>query len=60
MFAQLTTLAYLDPGTGMFVLQFLLSAAVAIGFFFRGFARSCWRFVTRADKRSTNPNDDSP
>ena len=56
---SLTLLAYLDPGSGAILLQCLLSGAVAVGLFFRGFFTSCWRFITRAEKRDSTLDDDS-
>ncbi|MBI3159035.1 MAG: hypothetical protein HYZ26_05495 [Chloroflexi bacterium] len=48
--------AYLDPGSGSFILQVLLASLVGIGFAFRGF----WARLLGRGKSASEDDDDEP
>lgn len=46
--------AYLDPGSGSFILQLLLATLLGLGFMFKGY----WRKLLGLFKRKSDEKDD--
>jgi len=57
LFKALTTLstAYLDPGSGSFILQVLVASLVGIGFVLRGY----WSKITNIFRKQNQEDEDS-
>jgi hypothetical protein len=47
-------LAYLDPGTGSFILQMLIASLIGIFFFFKNFWRKVRLFITGLFQKEDN------
>jgi hypothetical protein len=54
---SLLRIAYIDPGTGGILLQFLIAALVGAGFYFR---RGLKKVASLFSKRKTEPKDEGP
>jgi hypothetical protein len=54
-----TAEAYLDPGTGSYVFQMLVAAAVSLGFLFKAYWRRIVELVTRWRRGETPPPPDA-
>lgn len=49
-------LAYIDPGSGSFLVQAIIAAVLGVGFFFR----NIWAFIKSVFVRSHKKKDDTP
>lgn len=49
-------LAYIDPGSGSFLVQAIIAAVLGIGFFFR----NIWNFIRSIFVKSPKKTDDNP
>lgn len=59
--------AYIDPGTGSFIIQVVIASIVAVGFYFKFFGRKIGGFLkyclsknkkNKDDKTNVNPIDE--
>lgn len=50
--------AYLDPGSGSFILQLILASLVGIGFFFRGFWAKLFNKFRKPNPDATEEEDE--
>jgi hypothetical protein len=51
-------LLYIDPGSGSYLVQVIVAAALGIAFFFRNIKNSIKAFFTRDSKKTNdNPKD---
>ena len=50
-------LLYIDPGSGSYLVQVIVAAALGVAFFFRNIKNSIRAFFTRNKKTNDNPKD---
>ena len=50
--------AYLDPGSGSFIIQIVIAAALGAAVVFRAYLVKLWYLITGKKKKDSNDEDD--